>query len=149
MMRFAARQRLRHQPSRRIEQPCRYLVNRLHFALELEPVIRDATTQRERRAFRIGVENQLRFAFAGVTPDQRHRDLRAFDRRARDTELVGEVADVARHRPPASAHARLRHARVLPVRGFLVDHQRERHILREEFLEFSKLALARVRQAVG
>ena len=58
--------------------------------------------------------------------------MRALDARAGIAELVREIAQLARDRTPASAHAGLADARLLAPRGLFVDHEIERHVLRKQ-----------------
>jgi hypothetical protein len=125
------------------------LVDRLDLSLELESMIRDLSPQHERRALRVRIEHQFGLALRGVAPDERHRNVRAFDRCAWHAHLVHEVSQLARDRAPASGDARLGDAYVLAARRFLVDHERERQELREQFLELREHTFAGVGHAVG
>ena len=111
----------------------RKFVEPFTLARELEPEVRKPSAQQHRRLLAIGVECQLRWMALRILLDEFNRQLRAFDARPRDTEPVGEVAQRSRHRPPTAAHARLRHARLMPIRRLLLNHQIEGHEAGQQF----------------
>src|ERR1700733_9738683 len=132
---FTARQRLRQHMPRFLRKLGGKLLDRLDLTLELEAVKLHTTSQHERSTPAVGAVDQLAFSDGRIGTQEIVRDLRSLNRRARIAELVGEVAQLARNRPPTAAHARLRHPRFITTRSLFVDHESERQILREQCLK--------------
>src|SRR5437764_695213 len=76
------------------------------------------------------VVDQLRLAARGVAANELHRNLRPFDRCARNSGAICEIAEASGDCAPAAAYTRLGDAGFTPIHGLLVDYQVERHVLR-------------------
>src|SRR5205823_6781198 len=98
---------------------------RLDIALEHEAEVLDRPDHHEPFAPPLPLEYDRGRTAARVPADRALGERGALDAGARHTEAVGEVPQGASHRPPAAAHRAAAHARLAPVRRFLVDHQVE------------------------
>src|SRR4051812_48790868 len=110
MTRLTARQRFGERASRLLRDVRRKFINRFDLALELEAVVLDAPSQNQRRPAAVGIVDELPLRNRRVLPKQFVRNLSAFNRCARISELVREVTQLAGDRAPTSADARLRDA---------------------------------------
>ena len=122
-----ARRRVGQQMPRRRCVLRRKFVEAFALASELEPKVREPSTQQDRRLLPLSIEGQLRRMTLRVLFDHVDRQLRAFDARPRDAEPIGEVAQRSRHRAPTAAHAGFRDTRFVTLGRLLLDHEIERH----------------------
>ena len=113
----------------------REVVEGLPLPLEGEPEVGEPSLQGEGALALARIVRDARRLTRRVAAHEIHRELRPLDRGPRDPELVGEVAERPRHRPPAPTDARLGDPRLVPRHRLLVDHQTERHDPREELDE--------------
>src|SRR5256885_17060356 len=90
------------------------------------------------------IVTELGLTARSVAANQLHGNLSSFDCRTRNPGTIGEIAQSTRYRTPAPTYARLRYSRFAAVRGLLVDHQIERHVLREQLREFPEDVITRV-----
>src|SRR5689334_2203212 len=141
---FSSCYSLRQQVSRSTCFCRRKFFDRFQLALQLETEIVQSCLYHQWAMLTPRIVNELRFSARRVAANQLHWNLSPFDCRARNPGTIGEVAQAARNRTPAPAHARLRYSGFAAVRCLLVDHQIEGHVLREQLREFPEDVIARV-----
>src|SRR3954470_17723496 len=107
MARLATRERIGEQGSDAILDLGRKVVQRLILAIELEAVVLQGSSERERPVLPARIVDHFARPAGCITLHELGRDLRTLDRRARNTESVSEVAKLPGDRSPAATHARL------------------------------------------
>ena len=149
MPRFAARQRVRKHLARLFLAARREVLDWLDLTFQLEAEVIQLSLQDQRRFPALAVVYDGGLTTRGVAPEEVHRKLCAFDRGARISRAVGEIAQFPRDGSPATAHARLAHARFFAPRSLLIDHEVERHVLAEQLREEPARALVGHRHFCG
>ena len=123
--------------------------HRLHLALQHEPEVGHGADHEQPAAAAPRLEHDLGGPAVRVPPDRPLGELGPLDARPRHAEAVGEVAQRARHRPPAAAHRVAADPCLTTVRRLLVDHQVERHHLGDQVGERREGAVVGVREPLG
>ena len=129
------RKRLRQNVARERGIFRREIVECLGLALQFKAAVGNAPSAHQLSLLSMRIVRDDRITERRELPDQRRCQLRSFNRGAWNPHPVSKESQRACHRAPAAADARLADARRFTPRCRFVDHQIERHHLRQQICE--------------